>query len=304
MFTMMNNARLHVGMQGVAIAERARQAALAYACERRQGRRQGSDGMVPIVAHPDVRRMLLDMRAKTAAARAICYETARALDLSRCAPGEGEREENAALAALLTPVAKAFSTDMGTEVASLGVQVHGGMGYIEETGAAQHYRDARICQIYEGTNGIQAIDLVTRKLPLADFRLVWGWMAGVRELATRMAEGGAPAACAIGERLAEAVTALEDATGYLQAWLRGSDEQALASATPYLRLFGLVAGGAGLARGAGALIARSPRANDDLHVRLARYFADNHLPLAAALRDVVVRGAEPLLSVTPELLAG
>jgi acyl-CoA dehydrogenase len=169
MFTMMNNARLHVGMQGVAIAERATQHAIAYARERRQGSAAGEQ-TAPIIEHPDVRRMLLDMKARTAAARAVCFETARALDLARHGRDDVERRANADLAALLTPVAKAFSTDMGTAVASLGIQVHGGMGYIEETGAAQHLRDARICQIYEGTNGIQAIDLVTRKLALADGR--------------------------------------------------------------------------------------------------------------------------------------
>src|SRR5712691_7817746 len=191
MFTMMNRARLSVGLQGVAIAERATQQALAYARERKQGRttdlgftrdRQDSlpksakadlgsgagDGASPIIAHPDVRRMLLTMRALTRAARTICYATAVALDHAERGTDESVRKAAHERASLLTPVAKAFATDIGIEVASLGVQVHGGMGFIEETGAAQHYRDARILAIYEGTNGIQAIDLVTRKLPLSD----------------------------------------------------------------------------------------------------------------------------------------
>ncbi len=170
MFTMMNRARLAVGLQGVGIAERATQQAMAYARDRKQGRAAGMKAgeSAPIIAHPDVRRMLLTMRALTQAARAICYSTAMALDRAERSASETPAKAAHQQASLLTPVAKAFSTDIGNEVTSLGVQVHGGMGYIEETGAAQHFRDARIAAIYEGTNGIQAIDLVTRKLPLAD----------------------------------------------------------------------------------------------------------------------------------------
>src|SRR5215204_1336992 len=159
MFTMMNNARLAVGLQGVAIAERATQAALAYARERKQSSHA-------IIDYPDVKRMLLTMRAQTRAARAICYATAVAIDRAHRLQGEDAKAAHER-ASLLTPVAKAFSTDIGVEVASLGVQVHGGMGYVEETGAAQHLRDARIAAIYEGTNGIQALDLVMRKVPLS-----------------------------------------------------------------------------------------------------------------------------------------
>src|SRR3981189_1250319 len=164
MFTMMNQARLGVGLEGVGIADRAYQQALAFAQERRQGRAvdKTGDGSAPIIVHPDVKRML--MGALTAAARTICYATAVALDVSVRATDAKTRSDAAARGALLTPIAKAFSTDIGNEVTSLGVQVHGGMGFIEETGAAQHYRDARITAIYEGTNGIQSIDLVTRKL--------------------------------------------------------------------------------------------------------------------------------------------
>ncbi len=168
MFVMMNSARLGVGMQGVAIGERAYQQALAYARERRQGRSpSGGAGMSPIVEHPDVQRMLMTMKALVQAARGICHLTALAIDRSFHAPSAEERAAAGERAALLTPIAKAFSTDIGDEVASLGVQVHGGMGYIEETGAAQHMRDSRIAAIYEGANGIQAIDLVQRKLPLS-----------------------------------------------------------------------------------------------------------------------------------------
>ncbi|MEM6849262.1 MAG: acyl-CoA dehydrogenase family protein, partial [Pseudomonadota bacterium] len=162
MFTMMNNARVQVGMQGAAVAERSLQHALAYANERRQGRAKGETGMVPIISHPDVKRMLVTMKSMTQAARAICYACAVAIDRGR--PGREDSAFWQARADLLTPIAKAFSSDIGVEVASIGVQVHGGMGFVEETGAAQHYRDARIFPIYEGTNGIQAMDLVRRKI--------------------------------------------------------------------------------------------------------------------------------------------
>jgi alkylation response protein AidB-like acyl-CoA dehydrogenase len=184
MFTMMNQARLGVGLQGVAIAERATQQALAYARERKQGHAAGTPaGSSPIIAHPDVKRMLLTMRALTRAARAICYTTAVSLDRAHRSTDPAARQAAQEHAALFTPIAKAFATDAGNEVASLGVQVHGGMGYIEETGAAQHYRDARILPIYEGTNGIQAIDLVTRKLPLANGATVKAAIADVRRAA-------------------------------------------------------------------------------------------------------------------------
>ncbi|MFP3944842.1 MAG: acyl-CoA dehydrogenase family protein, partial [Alphaproteobacteria bacterium] len=170
MFTMMNNARLAVGLQGVAVGEAAYQAALAFARERRQGKPYGRQHeaveALPIIEHPDVRRMLMTMKAKVEAARAICYANAAAIDLARSLEDEAGREAAKAREDLLTPVSKAFSTDLGVEIASTGIQVHGGMGYIEETGAAQFLRDARIAPIYEGTNGIQALDLVNRKLPM------------------------------------------------------------------------------------------------------------------------------------------
>src|SRR5262244_4191316 len=179
MFTMMNQARLAVGLEGVGVADRAYQQALAYAQERKQGKAAGKngDGLDPIIVHPDVKRMLMQMRAMTAAARSICYATAVALDVSKRAKDAEVREDAAARGALLTPIAKAFSTDIGNEVAYLGVQVHGGMGFIEETGAAQHLRDARITSIYEGTNGIQSIDLVTRKLAAGGGASVWALLA-------------------------------------------------------------------------------------------------------------------------------
>src|SRR5499425_1005606 len=203
MFTMMNQARLSVALQGVAIAERATQQALAYARERKQGRATGVEsGSSPIIAHPDVKRMLLTMRALTRAARSLCYATAVALDRAQRSPDEAARQAAHERASLLTPVAKAFSTDSGTEVASLAVQVHGGMGYIEETGAAQHYRDARIAAIYEGTNGIQALDLVSRKLPMADGAVVARYIDELRATVKAVQAANDPAFGATGARLA------------------------------------------------------------------------------------------------------
>ena len=191
MFVMMNAARLAVGTQGVAIGERAYQQALAYARERLQGRGpKGSDGMSPIIEHADVQRMLMTMKANVQAARGICHLTGVSLDLASHGPTADERTAAANRAALLTPVAKAFSTDVGDEATSLGVQVHGGMGFIEETGAAQHMRNSRIAAIYEGANGVQAIDLVHRKLPLAGGETVKREIAGIRAVAGAVADRG------------------------------------------------------------------------------------------------------------------
>src|SRR5579883_442392 len=248
MFAMMNSARLGVGLQGVAIADRALQQALSYARERRQGRsgKSGDGGMSPIIEHPDVQRMLLTMRALVHAARGLCHLTAVAIDLSRHAKTDEQRRQAEQRAALLTPVAKAFSTDIGDEAASLGIQVHGGMGYIEETGAAQHFRDSRIASIYEGTNGIQALDLVTRKLRLDDGNAVMRYIGDLRGVVAEVMASNAPGLgnCAI--RLDEAVGSLARATQWLLA--QPSPDAVLAGSTPYLRLFGHAACGCMLAR--------------------------------------------------------
>lgn len=297
MFTMMNNARLAVGLQGVGIAERATQQALAYARERRQGRATGADGNgpSPIIAHPDVRRMLLTMRALTRAARALCYATAVAIDMAHRAADAGARERAQERAALLTPVAKAFSTDIGTEVASLGVQVHGGMGFIEETGAAQHYRDARIAQIYEGTNGIQAIDLVARKLPLSGGATVRAYIDELRQTAAAVGRSNAAGFGRTAARLAEAVESLARATEWLLGTIGRSPDSALAGATPYLRLFGTAAGGCALASEALAAIRLGDgRAQPAERVALARFFAENIAVQAGGLEAAVVEGADSL----------
>jgi len=292
MFTMMNNARLAVGLQGVAVAERATQQALAYAHERRQGRAPGaSESSSPIIAHADVRRMLLTMRALTRAARAICYATAGAIDRSHRAADADARQTAHERASLLTPIAKAFSTDIGVEVASLGVQVHGGMGYVEETGAAQHLRDARIAMIYEGTNGIQSIDLVTRKLPLSNGAAVTAFLSELRDTVAAVRAVNDPAMGATGARLAEAVDSLERTTKWIVARLGPAPEAALAGATPYLRLFALAAGGCALASDALAARSSGNGAGDGAHVALARFFAENIAVSAAALERTVVEGA-------------
>jgi hypothetical protein len=291
MFTMMNQARLAVGLQGVAIAERATQQALAFARERRQGAAAGA-GSSPIIAHPDVKRMLLTMRAFTRAARAICYATAVALDRSRRGADAGGRQAAHERASLLTPAAKAFATDIGCEVSSLGLQVHGGMGYVEETGAAQHFRDARIAPIYEGTNGIQAIDLVTRKLPLAGGATIDTYLGELRRTVAAIDATNDPAFGWTGVRLGEALDSLERATRWMLA--RPQQDAALAGATPYLRLFATAAGGTLLAEEALAAM-RLPEdvaADPAARIAIARFFAENVAVQARGLERAVVEGAE------------
>jgi acyl-CoA dehydrogenase len=293
MFTMMNNARLAVGLQGVAVAERATQQAFAFARERRQGRAAGASGAAsPIIAHPDVRRMLLTMRGLTRAARAICYATAVATDRAHRAADAAARQAAHERASLLTPVAKAFSTDVGIEVASLGVQVHGGMGYVEETGAAQHLRDARIAAIYEGTNGIQAIDLVTRKLPSAGGAAVSAYLDDLRATVAAVRAVNAPGLGATGVRLGEAVDSLGRATRWLIGRLDAAPEAALAGATPYLRLFALAAGGCALATDALARPGGDGAADQGARIALARFFAENLAVSAAGLERTVVESAD------------
>ena len=293
MFTMMNNARLAVGIQGVAIAEAATQKAISFARERTQGKAPGwtGSGMSPIIEHPDVARMLLTMTALTQGSRAICYACAHALDMAHHGEGE-EAKVWAERAALLTPIAKSFSTDAGVDVASLGIQVHGGMGFIEETGAARYLRDARIAPIYEGTNGIQAIDLVTRKLPLSGGAQVEGLISELKQITERVQSVNDVRFGFAAERLAAAIDDLEASTAWLmKAQGDGHMAEALAGATPYQRLFGLVLTGAYLAKGA---LAQVEDGMTDRRVALCRFAAENLLPETAALKQQVVQGAESL----------
>ena len=302
LFTMMNRARLGVGIQGVAIAERAFQQALSYARERKQGR--GSDGEeTAIITHADVKRMLLSMKSKTAAARSICYMTARMIDIAERSGDEKARAEAHAMASLLTPVAKAFSTDMGVEVASEGVQVHGGMGFIEETGAAQHLRDARIAPIYEGTNGIQAIDLVTRKLPLEGGETIRRHIASLRETIAEVGGSNMPAFGDIAACLEDAVSALEEATAFLLEKLSDDVAAALAGASAYSRLFGITSGAVYVAKGA---LKQARRENADAGgaITLARYYAENHATEAPGLAKSIIAGWSWVTPDTGDALAG
>ncbi|MBC7103609.1 MAG: acyl-CoA dehydrogenase [Parvibaculum sp.] len=300
MFTMMNNARLLVGTQGVAIAEAAYQHALAYAKERKQGRPLGSDlaagEMAPIIEHPDIRRMLLTMKAMTEASRALCYATAVAIDGAHAGGSEDKRRAAQARADLLTPIAKSFSTDAGVETASIGVQIHGGMGFIEETGAAQFLRDARILPIYEGTNGIQAIDLVTRKLPLGNGDVARTFIAEMRDTAKEARSSNDKLMTGIGAALDGALDTLDEATDYMLANLKSSPNDCLAGATPYLRLFGTAAGGHYLTRAAMGNGVSARR-------EIAQFYAANILPAVHGLLAPAMAGAESLLACDSAVFA-
>ena len=297
MFVMMNAARLQVGVQGVAIAERAFQQALAFAQERKQGRAVWSaEYPAPLYGHPDVRRSLLLMKAKIEAARGVCMTTGVLADQARLAADEAERATARARQELLTPIAKAWSTDIGVEVASMGVQIHGGMGFIEETGAAQHYRDARIAPIYEGTNGIQAIDLIGRKVPMENGgvmdALCADMSASVEHLMATPGLGG------VGSRLEAGIAALERATDWI---LRNKGPRALSAATPYLKLAGDVVGGWMLARQALA-VAGADDAWSRSKAALARVYASQVLALAPGLADGLTEGADDLEAVGADAL--
>ena len=281
MFTMMNNARLNVGLQGVGIAERATQRAVGYALDRKQGRRAGRQ--VAIAEHPDVRRMLLRMRALTTAARALVYYAFGEADRGHAGDKEAKQRAN-----ILTPLAKAWGTDIGVEVASLGVQVHGGMGYIEETGAAQHLRDARIAPIYEGTNGIQAADLTERKLSMADGEPFDALIADIR-------------ADAAGPQL----IALTDAVEILAATLREAEsDDRLAGSYPFLTMCSVMVSGWLMERVARAL---DQSGDNDAFTRsrltAVHYFIDVVVPEALGLAAGAGSGAGMLYRVPAEDLA-
>jgi hypothetical protein len=298
MFIMMNSARLNVGVQGVGIAERAYQQALAYAKDRRQGRAIKGEGPGPhaIIDHPDVRRTLALMKAKIEAARAICFHAAVEADLGAHGDDEDERAWSKRREDLLIPIAKAWSTDVGVEVASMGVQVHGGMGFIEETGAAQHYRDARIAPIYEGTNGIQAIDLVGRKLVRDGGMAMNELIEDIRQTIEDCSTSSNPELPVLADRLAPACDALEKASAWL---LDASDEDRLAAATPFLKLAGDVTGGWLLSVGAVAAQRMLKEGSNEAQyansrISLARVYAETVLTSAPGLLGDVMVGAEPL----------
>ncbi|NKN39642.1 acyl-CoA dehydrogenase [Agrobacterium sp. a22-2] len=300
MFTMMNNARLAVGMQGVAICEAATQKAIQYAKDRTQGKAPGwtGSGMSPIIEHPDIARTLVTMKALTQGSRAICYTCAHATDMAHHADGT-EAAHWAERAALLTPIAKSFATDAGVEVASLGIQVHGGMGFIEETGAARYLRDARIAPIYEGTNGIQAIDLVTRKLPLSNGAHVRGFIAELKAIAADVRTCNRDGFGTTADRLETSLADLEQATDWLLARLgEGNATAALSGATPYQRLFGLVLTGCYLAKGGLA----DEDHGRDTRIALCRFAAENLIAETAALKDRVIHGEASLTAARAVLV--
>jgi len=297
MFTMMNDARLHVGLEGLGLAVRSYQQALDYARERRQGRALGApkDVSSPIIEHPDVRRMLMTMKANIEAMRALIFDTSAAGDRSESSETDEARAAAAHRAALLTPVAKAWCTDLGVELTSIGVQIHGGMGYIEEAGSAQHWRDSRIAPIYEGTNGIQALDLVMRKLPLEDGAVVNGYLAEMEATAAGVVDGGALAS--LGVALSTAIEELRSTTEWL---LDAAPADALSGATPYLRQFGTVAGAYYLIRSARAAEAALLSGADpwlEAKIDTARFYIDQILPQAAGAAPAVSAGASQLFAI-------
>jgi 3-(methylthio)propanoyl-CoA dehydrogenase len=311
MFTMMNNARLSVGLEGLSLAERAYQDALQYAQERRQGRAPGAPpGETSLIVElPDVRRMLLTMKALIDAMRALIYTNAQAIDLATSHPDDDVRRQYGELVELLIPVSKGFGTDMGIEVTSLAIQVYGGMGYIEESGVPQHYRDARITSIYEGTNGIQAMDLVGRKLPMRAGGVLNDFLAIVGALDPELDKAGDDLA-AIRSNLAEALATVSDTANWLMEHGLEDPRHALAGATPFLRMFSLLTAGWVMARQAlAARAALDDGASSDAEflqakVATATFFCEQVLPGVAGLASPVKAGFESLYAVTPEAISG
>ncbi|MFI5024079.1 MAG: acyl-CoA dehydrogenase [Alphaproteobacteria bacterium] len=307
MFTMMNNARLGVGLEGVAIAERAYQQARDYAKSRVQSRDIASSDEKPvtIIHHPDVRRMLLSMRAQGEAMRALVYYAAALLDLAKRHPDAAARQAHERLVDLLIPVCKAWSTDLGVEIASVGIQVHGGMGYIEETGAAQHYRDARITPIYEGTNGIQANDLMGRKLGRDRGETARRFIATMRELDGALGAAKGETFLSLRLPLRQGLDALAGATDWMVEAMARDVRHAAAGAVEYLRLFGTVTGGWLMARGALEAAARLASGEGDaafLEAKLvsARFYAASVLARAPAFLSPITRAGESVLALAEE----
>jgi len=306
MFTMMNHARLNVGLEGVAISERAYQQALGYARERVQGRIVGdrSGDKKPILHHPDVRRMLMDMKVRTEATRALAYYVAGCMDRAKAGADSETRSANESRLELLTPVVKGWCTEVAQGVTWNGIQVHGGMGFIEETGACQHMRDARITTIYEGTTAIQANDLIGRKVAREGGHAMRGLIEEMSVSCATLESHADAQLRKIGAALGRGVQALTEATDWLLASYEPRPQQAAAGAVPYLKLTGTVVGGWLMARL--ALAAHAGMAGADAEfcgakLVSARYFAEHVLPEAQALREAVVGGAESVLAL-PEAL--
>ncbi len=304
MFTMMNNARLSVGLQGLAVAERAYQQALAYAQERRQGTAVGAERGTssPIIDHADVRRLLMTQRAWIDAMRCLVYANASAMDRSKTGSG-AEAEAAREVAELFTPLSKGLCTDVGNEMTSLAVQIHGGMGFVEETGVAQHYRDIRIAAIYEGTNGIQAADLVGRKLPMRGGAVVGEQLDLVDAVAAQLA--ATEDLKGFGQQLEAASAATRRATEWVLTNAPTNPNNALAASSPYLRMLGTVVCGGLLGRAALAAGAHAEADPDGFYAAKrvsARFFGEQILPLATALESAVTAGPDDLFALTPAQL--
>jgi 3-(methylthio)propanoyl-CoA dehydrogenase len=306
MFTMMNSARINVGRQGVALAEAAFQKAGAFAADRRQGKVPSGEAPGRIIEHPDVRRMLLSSKARIAAGRAIVYSATLAADLSEHAEDEEERAAAARRENILTPIAKGWCTEMGIEVASLGVQVHGGMGFVEEAGAAQHYRDVRIAAIYEGTNGIQALDLVGRKLKGDQGVAFEELCEDIRQTIEDMELSSNPALHPLADILDDALEAVED----LADWMLDEDTDAndvATGATRYARALGDVVAGWYLCVGAVAAQRRIKEGEgapdyNEARIALARFFAEDVLTGVPGAAASVTLGYEQVMAIPEELL--
>jgi len=306
MFIMMNAARFAVGLEGIAVSDRAYQRALAYSKERVQSRDlAGGRNPVPIIRHPDVRRMLMSMKAQTEAMRALAYVVAASMDIAHYDPEPAMRAKHQAFADMMIPVVKGWSTETGIEVASTGIQVHGGMGYVEETGAAQHLRDARITTIYEGTTAIQANDLVGRKMAREGGATAKEVIKAMRVVEGELAQAQGEDMAAIRAGLAAGINAVEDCVAWIVATYAADIKAVHAGSVPFLTLMGIVCGGWQMARA--ALVAQKRLAAKDgdssfyqAKIATARFYADHVLARAPGLRDTVLHGAAGVMALTEE----
>jgi len=292
----------------VGIAERAYQRALAYAKERVQGRPVGLEKKAPtatILQHPDVRRMLLTMKAQTEAMRALAYVTGAAFDHAHRDPDPASRKRHQAFVDFMIPIVKGCITETAQEVASLGIQVHGGMGYIEETGAAQHFRDARITTIYEGTTGIQANDMIGRKTARDAGATARSVLAECTKMAAELSSTSDADLKRIGAELASAAHALSEVVDWVVASFGAKPRAAHAAAVPYLKLWGLVAGGWQMARAAQVAAQRLPQGTGDAmfyrgKIATALFYAQSILPQAGGLARSITGGSEAVLALADE----
>jgi alkylation response protein AidB-like acyl-CoA dehydrogenase len=306
MFIMMNAARFAVGLQGISVADRAYQKAVQYAKDRVQSRDlAGSPGAVAIIHQPDVKRMLMSMRAQTEAARALSYVTAAAFDAAHHHADEATRKANHTFYEFMVPIVKGWSTELSIDVASTGVQVHGGMGFIEETGAAQYYRDARILTIYEGTTAIQANDLIGRKTARDGGAVAKGIIAQVRATAVELKAIDSADLNAIARRLSSAADALEQVVDFVAGNMKSDIKAVFAGSVPYLKMAGVVFGGWQMGRA--ALVAQkklaaggSDAAFFKTKIATARFFADYYLSTAQASRDAIVEGSAGVLALAED----